>query len=350
MTKTRGTLKRIAYLDLLRIISICAIMLLHAAGTFWGSLEVGTPAWDAANAYDCITRWGVPVFVMISGALFLDPKRPQPIRKLWTRNIPRIALIIVFWGLVYAVLYDRPAEMTGATLVAFLKDVVFGPFHFWFLFMLLGLYVLVPILRCVTASKTATEYFLAIGFVVNLVIPLLTFNGNLPVVREFLDMFLIQIPLGYSFLFVLGYYLSAFDLTAKVRIVIYVLGIAGLVAATIGTAELSAASGKPDPSLIGTSFSFVFAAMGVFLLVKQLCLRHALAAGPQKRIGELASCVLGVYAIHIIVMRALLSLGIGTLLGTYVFDILILAVMTTLVSFPIAYGLKQIPWIGTHVV
>lgn len=73
--------KRRYYLDVLRIVAICAIVLLHVAGSYWYQLSVYTSEWQAINLYDCITRWGVPVFVMISGALFLDPAREQPIKK-----------------------------------------------------------------------------------------------------------------------------------------------------------------------------------------------------------------------------------------------------------------------------
>ena len=100
--------KRRYYLDALRIVAICAIVLLHVAGSYWYQLSVYTSEWQAINLYDCITRWGVPVFVMISGALFLDPAREQPIKKLWTRNIPKLVRLILFWGLLYALVYDLP--------------------------------------------------------------------------------------------------------------------------------------------------------------------------------------------------------------------------------------------------
>lgn len=179
---------RITYLDILRLVSICAIVLLHVAGSFWYVLEVDTFDWMVTNFYDCATRWGVPVFVMISGALFLDPNRPQPLRKLWAKNILHLCVIILFWGLVNALLYKLPSSLSFASALAVVKEIVFGPVHFWFLFMLLGLYILVPIIRCITANKQAMEYFLVIGLIVNVVFPILSAGDSLPVTKKFFDL------------------------------------------------------------------------------------------------------------------------------------------------------------------
>ena len=47
---------RIVYLDLLRIISIFAMMLLHIAASQWGNISVYTLAWQTFNIYDSLVR------------------------------------------------------------------------------------------------------------------------------------------------------------------------------------------------------------------------------------------------------------------------------------------------------
>lgn len=64
---------RIVYYDFLRIISMFAVIVLHTAGERWSKVEVHSLAWNSFNFYDSIVRWAVPVFTMISGALFLAP-------------------------------------------------------------------------------------------------------------------------------------------------------------------------------------------------------------------------------------------------------------------------------------
>lgn len=62
------------YLDLLRIISALAVIVIHLASD---RLVFSTPnsfEWQSLNLLNSISRFCVPVFVMISGALFLEKK------------------------------------------------------------------------------------------------------------------------------------------------------------------------------------------------------------------------------------------------------------------------------------
>ena len=54
-----------------------AVMILHVAASKWGETDVDSVEWCAMNFYDSIVRWVVPVFVMISGALFLKNDSPS---------------------------------------------------------------------------------------------------------------------------------------------------------------------------------------------------------------------------------------------------------------------------------
>ena len=66
---------RVIYFDYLRIISIFSVVVLHMAGQNWKTSDVNSFNWGWFNLVDSLVRWGVPVFVMISGALFLEKSR-----------------------------------------------------------------------------------------------------------------------------------------------------------------------------------------------------------------------------------------------------------------------------------
>ena len=66
--------------DYLRVLASFGVIILHIAAKKFLSLSVYSNEWQVLNFYDSIVRWTVPVFVMISGALFLN--RDIPIRKL----------------------------------------------------------------------------------------------------------------------------------------------------------------------------------------------------------------------------------------------------------------------------
>lgn len=343
-------MKRLYFLDSLRIVAICAVILLHVAGSYWYKLDVVSYSWQVMNIYDCITRWGVPVFVMISGALFLDPNRPHTIRKMWMKNIPRIVALILFWGALYALLYELPVEFTQESILQLVKDAIFGPGHLWFLFMLLGLYILVPVLRCITQNKTAAQYFLVIGLVVNFLFPLLSVSGAAPAVNELFDMLLIQLPIGYSFYFVLGYYLMAYPLKRSWRIVIYIIGLAGLAASILATSFSSLAQGSADNTFISGSYFFMFAAASVFIFAQQLFEKHSPSDEALHYVKAFSDCTLGVYVVHIIVLRTLISIGLNATDFDPVFAVPLLAIICAGLSFGIAWLLKKIPFFGRYLV
>ena len=94
---------RYACLDAARWLAAVAVVMLHGAATVvsdpaaYGS---GAPGWRPT----CTTpaaRWCVPVFVMISGALLLDPERPQDARRFYSRRVARICAPLLFWTLFY---------------------------------------------------------------------------------------------------------------------------------------------------------------------------------------------------------------------------------------------------------
>ena len=102
--KRRIESQRIIAFDVMRIISIFAVILLHySSQRFYISFP--SPEWEIRNVYDAMVRWGVPVFVMISGALFLDSNKKLSIKRLYTKNILRITCAFLFWSLIY-LLYD----------------------------------------------------------------------------------------------------------------------------------------------------------------------------------------------------------------------------------------------------
>ena len=75
-TKTNG---RILYFDFLRIFATLSVMVLHVTAQNWHGTSVSSFEWQTFNFFNSIVRWGVPIFVMISGALFLNERETHTI-------------------------------------------------------------------------------------------------------------------------------------------------------------------------------------------------------------------------------------------------------------------------------
>ena len=93
--------QRIAYFDVLRILATFAVIVLHLSAQHWADTDVYSRAWQAFNLYDSAVRWAVPVFVMISGALFLSGS--QSIGHILKKNVSRLVTAFIFWSALYAV-------------------------------------------------------------------------------------------------------------------------------------------------------------------------------------------------------------------------------------------------------
>ena len=135
----------IPQLDLLRIAAAAVVCLHVSAGVVLNPLDT-LPQWWAGNIGDAASRWSVPLFVMVSGALLLNDNRSFTPMQFYTRRAARLLIPTIFWSALYLA-YRRFNSHTG--LAEFLEDTAKGDpyFHMWFLYMIAGLYAVTPLLR-----------------------------------------------------------------------------------------------------------------------------------------------------------------------------------------------------------
>ncbi len=140
----------------LRVAAACAVVALHVAGRGLVDAPYGSASWWIADFYRAATCWCVPVFVMISGALLLNPQKPQPPGVFYRKRMSRVLIPLVFWTLFYLGLRARIGDVTWPEAV---RDVVrAGPYgHLWFLYMIAGLYFLTPLLQPFVRSVPLRE-------------------------------------------------------------------------------------------------------------------------------------------------------------------------------------------------
>jgi surface polysaccharide O-acyltransferase-like enzyme len=96
---------RAVWIDALRLISVSAVVGLHAAVPAVLSFgKIHEFDWWIGNIFDSSVRWCVPVFVMITGALLLNPRHRADVLGFYRKKIPRIPVPLVFWSVLYGVL------------------------------------------------------------------------------------------------------------------------------------------------------------------------------------------------------------------------------------------------------
>jgi surface polysaccharide O-acyltransferase-like enzyme len=86
------------YGDHIRILGTIAVVLNHVADmTLYGAVPL-SHQWWACNWWDAACRWAVPVYIMLSGSLLLDPARGEPPGVFYRKRLARLGVPLVFWS------------------------------------------------------------------------------------------------------------------------------------------------------------------------------------------------------------------------------------------------------------
>ena len=155
---------RSAWMDAARVLAIGAVVLIHVlAPTVEGrDIEIGSAGWWVANGLNSASRWCVPVFLMISGALALGPDRTARPRDFYRKRWQRVGVPLLFWTAFYLAFR---ASVLGQDLTPdrAASDVARGaPFlQLYFLYVLAGVVVITPFLKVITRHAT---YRMQVGF------------------------------------------------------------------------------------------------------------------------------------------------------------------------------------------
>lgn len=346
----------IFYLDFLRVISILAVILLHVAAQNFREVPLGSLAWNTFNISDSLVRWCVPVLIMISGVFFLDNEKELSLKKLYSKNILRLFIILIFWSFIYGL----DEYLKGASIKDAIKVFVQSKYHLWFLNMIIGLYLVTPLLRKITKEKKDIEYFLIISFIFSILMPslfnFLRFNNNVfigELITSFKDNYNnINLSFGYVFYFVLGYYLHKYKLNSRIKYSSFFLGILGALVTILLTDLYSRKLGVAKATFYGNfNVGVTLMSVAIFLFVKNIFSKKTNKRYFVKMVKLLSSCSLGMYLIHVYVLDKLNVWGnINTLSFNPIFSIFVVFGLTSFISFIFILCLKQIPVIKKYLV
>ena len=152
-------------LDLVKSIAIVGVILIHVAAPAFSNYAVGESEWIVSTVFASLLRCAVPLFLMASGALFLDPDREVAPRKIYTKTLPRIIVALFVWASAYAVYALIRTGFTSNAIISSVKSLILFKhhFHLYYLHIILLFYVLVPILRVFTVNATENQLVYALG-------------------------------------------------------------------------------------------------------------------------------------------------------------------------------------------
>lgn len=344
--------KRKVHYDLLRIIAAFSVVMLHSSAQFWYSSDINSTEWIIANSYDALFRFGVPIFVMLSGALFLSKQYDLSIKRLYTHNILRLAVIFVLWSGLYGLLDCIHFDLTQLSWKDVAREMIMGRYHLWFLPMIAGIYMLLPILRTWVhnAERKDLEYFLVLFFVLQILCWTLRSVYTSNYLNYVLDMLQVDMVCGYVGYFVLGYYVSYIKIPKKYHKFIYFSAFPAAVLNVVIGNYLSIRDGVPKGDFYDSYGLFTFCiVLACFLFFTEVMSRIHYSEKAARLIQGVSKGTLGEYVMHVGMMEILKPYGIHSMMLPGIVGIPINAVFCFAVCLLVASVFRKVPFLGKYI-
>lgn len=160
-TRTADISRELAYTSYLRVAAMVGVVLIHVAGLTYEAAPENSAAWLVAAFLITATKWCVPMFILVSGALVLrPPPQPSPIA-FYRRRLSRIGIPLLFWHIVYLALSEvRIPTLTWQDhATRFIGGNTYTALYFFWL--ILGLYLIAPFLWPVVQAYSRSVLILA---------------------------------------------------------------------------------------------------------------------------------------------------------------------------------------------
>lgn len=191
---------RIDYLDDLKMLAIFGIILIHVA-ILWPDAQI--QGHNLSVFFSVIGRFGVPVFLMITGALFLGRGIPS-IPQFYKNRIIRVILPYILWILVFTLLTFyiwKISDINIGTVRLFL-DTFLNNIG-WYTWMIIGVILAIPFINEFIIHRKFEEvkYWIIIIIFASIFYQICIFFNQ----TTFLDLRFFCGPLAYI---LLGYYFS----------------------------------------------------------------------------------------------------------------------------------------------
>lgn len=136
--------KREIWIDWMRVAACFMVILVHSTEPFYlggdGSLILNQADAFWSSFFDSFVRACVPLFVVASS--YLQFPLHYSAGEFFRRRTIRVLIPFVVWLLVYAFVWGEPASNLKNLLLNF----NYSAGHLWFVYMLIGVYLLMPLL------------------------------------------------------------------------------------------------------------------------------------------------------------------------------------------------------------
>jgi len=338
-------LNRIVWIDFIKVFSMLAVIVLHSASPILYRLKhIDFSDWMAGNIYEGMVRMAVPLFFMVSGVLLLGSKKEESLVDFFQKRFSKVVIPLLVWSLVYILItkysHGKNIDILTHVFYSFNKPQYY---HLWFMYAILGIYLILPILKIFiqNSSKELQWYFVGLWFVVAVALP---FFNHFHLIQLWVKSHL-PMMVGYMGYLVLGYLLAKIELNKKIFFTALLFIVLASATTAYGTYYLSTEAGKFVGYLHGNFGLLTFIlAVTYFIILKfigeKILVKHERVSSA---ITLISASSLGIYLVHPIFLRVFNKLGFNVFAGPAYLMVPAVAIVTLLCSFIVIYLIQKIP-------
>ena len=171
-------MKRIAFIDYIRVVACFLVMLVHASENFYGADDSGLAGNISCLANESNRFWvafydggfgriSVPLFMIVSAFLLVPMREGVSMHQFYKRRFLRIIPPMIAFQLIYTFLpvllgqWSMSDAMAGLWLLPFNFSPMAG--HLWFMFPLISLYLIIPVVSPWLERASAKDELTFIG-------------------------------------------------------------------------------------------------------------------------------------------------------------------------------------------
>ena len=328
--------KRFVSYDVLRILAIFAVILIHTTAENWYVTSIDN-YWLVNNFVNALSRWAVPMFAVITGALLLG-KDKISIKTVYVKYIPRILICLIIWHFIYYFYVVQKFSLDN--IIQAIKNGILGKSysHLWYLYLLLGFYILLPILNKLVKvlDKKELVYLLILGFTITALIPDIISYTNINLTKLIEPYKLLAFNI-YIFYFILGYYLKEYkSYNKKIDIAVFLLSSFLLVIIAICSNIISVK--KQICIQYSSSVASTMLIISLFSITNNIFLNKG-----NIFINKLGELTFGVYLIHFLVEKILLNYGIQSNMVYPIIGVFVVSILIMVISYVISYIISKVP-------
>lgn len=315
--------ERIPFVDYIRVIACFMVMLVHASENFYAADTSGLAGNMSKLATESNRFWvsiwdgfagrpSVPLFMIVSAFLLVPMREGMTMTQFYRRRFKRILPPFICFLLLYTFL---PLAWGGMTWEQSMADLKMLPFnfpsmggHLWFMYPLISLYLIIPVVSPWLERSTAKEERIFIG--------IFAFSTLIPWLHRFVSpelwgecfwngFSMLWYCSGYLGYLVLAHYIRVhLDWSDKKRLTVGIICFLAGGAFTAWSFWLKGVPGQAiETPMLEWSWEFctpnvLLATFGLFLMFT--CIKKAPAI-----ITDVAKCSFGMYLMHLFILAAI---------------------------------------------